>query len=793
MTDNFGYDDVEDPSQTDEELNELDEQQDQPIEDQSIGDQICEHAAQYIKLRLPIIPLCPPDHRGMTLTHRQTCKSPGKSPLMKNWSSRDTPTQEEVSKWFNPIRAYNIGLILGETSSWNIVGVDIDNQLGEDLLQQWSEGIVPTTWEYTTGKGRRLLYKLPQGMKSKKFRKGENKVGELALLACGQQTVLPPSVHVSGKQYLWVEGHSPDEIALALAPEWLTERVKDDNPGTMDLTQESARVTHDEWAQTLSKGSRNVQVARLAGSLLSKRHMTKEDTLIFLLQWNDRHCDPPLEKPEIEAMVESISASEQIKQNRRSAAKQNSAVRERMQPVVTAGNFIVTQSQAGFEWKYIAHEDAFYYCDRIAGPWRKCSDTEFARRIREQLLIENEDWGVQRNISEVEAALKEQLYDEPNDDIFDIGKHPDLDHIYCSNGTLDWTTGQLVPWDWKSFSTIRLPVIWDPQQSDNDGYQMWQKNLQDWIPDQTTRDFLQEFVGYSLLPDCSFRTSVFLYGHGVNGKSLFLEVVKLLFGEWLESLPIQRINEKFDTVALQNKLINICSDIDPKYMTDTGNLKLIIAGEDIRGEHKYGASYTFTPVSRLIFSANTLPKSIDKSEGWFSRWKIVTFPNKFAVNSVYKKNLMTTMSQPQSLSALLYWAVQGLKRLHQQGHFSESAAMSQDSIDYRNENDNVAAFVDNYLDTVPHTGTETQLVVNTLYGIYKEYCISTGAKPVGQIEFSKRIQSLGVDKATRPIKRKSTLVFLGLQFKDQPGDDFEAKDGYQLAEAIRVSSIKQRA
>lgn len=800
-TDNFGYDDVDDGEDKKEDFtidltdsHIIDKQENEFDETGTLDVQnpIYQAALYYLKLKLPILPICPCDHRGMSLTHRTRCKSPGKTPLLADWSKRDTPTLDELQHWYNGSKSLNVGLVLGETTNWNIVGIDIDGVLGEKLLQEWSFGVVPITWEFTTGEGRRLLYKLPPGMKSKKFRKGENKVGELALLASGQQTILPPSKHVSGKFYTWVEGHSPSDLALAAAPEWLVSRVALDVDENGNVINESPRVTNEDWAQKLTTGQRNVQVARLAGSLLSKRHMNKEDTLLFLYNWNERHCDPPLDKNEIDAMVNSIFASEEMKLSKRNVLNGGKAKKKQVTivPTVVAENFLNIQQSSGVEWKYIAKEDSFYYCDREIGPWLRCPNTELDRRVREQLMVEDDSWGMRRYITEVEGALKEALFNQDEEDLFDIGKHPDLEHIYCSNGTLNWQTGELEAWDWKSYSPIRLPVKWNLESLQSVGYQMWLKNLEDWIPEQQTRDFLQEFIGYSLLPDCSYRTSVFLYGSGVNGKSLFLEVVKLLFGDWLESLPLQRINEKFDTVSLQNRLINICSDIDPKYMTDTGNLKLIIAGEDIRGERKYGMSYTFTPVCRLVFSANTLPKSIDKSEGWFSRWKIVTFPNRFAVNSTYKKLLMDTMKKPESLSALLFWAVEGLKRLKENGKFTVSAGMQQDSISYRNENDSVAGFFNHFIEKADHKGSDTILTTSSLYATYREYCTETGAKAVGQIEFTKRIQNFGVEKGCRPIKKKSVTCFLGVQFRQEAIEDFNARESYSLTEALRLSAVR---
>ncbi len=188
-----------------------------------MGETILEAALDCVNLGLPIIPLCPPKHQGMSHSHREACASPGKSPVIKEWQKRGVPLQEEVESWFGRNPQLNLGLILGqagEEQGWNICGIDVDGEEAEERLQKLSKGVLPATWEFVTGNGRRLLYMLPEGAHSKKF-KQKAKEGELAFLATGQQTVIPPSIHHTGRVYEWTEGKDPNSIGLADAPQWI--------------------------------------------------------------------------------------------------------------------------------------------------------------------------------------------------------------------------------------------------------------------------------------------------------------------------------------------------------------------------------------------------------------------------------------------------------------------------------------------------------------------------------------------------------------------------------------------
>lgn len=201
----------------------------------------------YVDLGLPIIPLCGHDHEGFSERHIATCAQAGKIPVIKGWREHEATSKAQVAQWIREFPNMNVGLPLGRVSGF--VGIDIDGELGEVMLDEISGGDVPETWEYATGAGRRLLFEIPVGLATKKFvNPGEGEHEECSIICEGQQTVLPPSVHHTGRIYEWEEGRSPDDIDCAMAPNWLIDlirldengRKKSTTPGTIDLTNPEA-------------------------------------------------------------------------------------------------------------------------------------------------------------------------------------------------------------------------------------------------------------------------------------------------------------------------------------------------------------------------------------------------------------------------------------------------------------------------------------------------------------------------------------------------------------------------
>jgi P4 family phage/plasmid primase-like protien len=745
---------------------------------QSIGS-IRDEALFYVSLGYPIIPLCPSNHRGMSVDHLSRCKSPGKAPLIKNWTNWSATTKEDIYSWFRDAQAkgadINIGIPLGTPSG--LIGVDLDGRGGEIVLLALSNGNLPRTLEYSTGNGRRLLYKLPTGMQTKKIKiSGKEPHEELAILGNLQQTVLPPSLHSSGVRYTWKQGCSPRDISAAEAPQWLLEKLQ---AGYEPEKRE--KVTEEDWTRTLTEGQRNDGITRLAGSLIARmsiENLSIEEIKKSLYIYNSNYCQPPLEEKEIDIIAESVLLREEQSQAKKGSTFGEEPQKPKLNPTPFIKHFLISQKERGLIWKYSTETGRFVRCDELSGPW-KFLDLDYVKSELRRDLIDGKNgghivWDKINCVNECVEALKAELAIQSEFGIFDLGyslynniwKYNPLDIICVNNGIYHWRDQKFLPWSADVYSTVKLPVDYDIKAK----CPHWEKVLTEWIPDCESIKFLQEFIGLCLIPDTSFRTAVFLYGTGSNGKSMFLDTVKSIFGDALVSIPLHRLMDRFETVYLQNKLINICGDVDSKYITETGVLKSIIGGDinGLHGELKHGKSFDFTSVCRLIFSTNSLPRVEDKTVGWLSRWKYIEFPHMFPVNPSYKIEHELLFNKEKS--GILNWAIEGLIRLKSQNKWTESVAMKSSELQYRTENDNVAAFLEEYIESVKFDGSPmTMCSSSVLHKCYREWVDQylAGMKPVSINEFSKRIQANCFKKDIRNINGKSTRVFLGMAVKEE--------------------------
>ncbi|NVM21328.1 MAG: bifunctional DNA primase/polymerase [Desulfobacterales bacterium] len=208
--------------------------------------------------------------------------------------------EDEAKDWFHRWPEANVGIVTGGVSG--LVVLDVDPKHGGDASLEAMDkehGPLPRTIEATTGGGGRHIYLAhPGGII-------HNKVGlapGIDLRGDGGCVAAPPSLHASGRRYVWAVSHEPDSTALAPMPGWLLREV----------TAGGRHVGHpiSHWRHLVTEGvpegERNNTIASLAGHLLWNG-VDPDVTMELLLCWNLVRCRPPLPDDEVVRTVKSIT------------------------------------------------------------------------------------------------------------------------------------------------------------------------------------------------------------------------------------------------------------------------------------------------------------------------------------------------------------------------------------------------------------------------------------------------------------------------------------------------------
>ena len=213
----------------------------------------------------------------------------GKTPLSMHGHKDASKNEAQVRKRWPAGLDANIGLVCSPKN--NLCVLDIDPRNGGNkslvcLVEKY--GPFPETVEVLTGGGGRHYY----FQYDERFGvEGEFSKG----IDCKKNgyVVAPPSIHPSGRAYVFVEGRALGDIPIAKAPEWLLKGA-----------ERGQKQPITELFKGVPEGGRNNALARITGTLISLGLDPSECRSVALTV--NKSYDPPLEEEEVLSVVESI-------------------------------------------------------------------------------------------------------------------------------------------------------------------------------------------------------------------------------------------------------------------------------------------------------------------------------------------------------------------------------------------------------------------------------------------------------------------------------------------------------
>jgi putative DNA primase/helicase len=242
------------------------------------------------------------------------------------------------------------------------------------------------------------------------------------------------------------------------------------------------------------------------------------------------------------------------------------------------------------------------------------------------------------------------------------------DLIACKNGLLHWPSGILLP---------HTPCFFNVNAVDFD-YQRaaappvhWLRFLdQLWPDDPTSIETLQEVFGLSLVDDTSHQKCFLLVGPRRSGKGTIARVLARLIGPANTAAPtLDALGRDFGLQPLINKRLAIIGDarIGPK--TDTAAVVerlLSISGEDLQNVNRKNAVHWIGQLRvRFLVITNELPNLRDTSGALAGRFIILALTRSF----FGKEDHGLVEKLLEELPAIFNWALAGLHRLRERGHF----------------------------------------------------------------------------------------------------------------------------
>lgn len=272
----------------------------------------------------------------------------------------------------------------------------------------------------------------------------------------------------------------------------------------------------------------------------------------------------------------------------------------------------------------------------------------------------------------------------------------DARYIAFANGVYDITSEKLLSFSPDLIITNMIPWAYN----ENAYCEIVDKTLNKIAcGDVNIRHLLEECIGYCFYRRNELSKAFMLTGEKSNGKSTFLEMVKTLLGQDnVSALDLNDFDERFSMALMVGKLANIGDDISDEFMhgRSISAFKKVVSGNQIKAEFKGQDGFFYNPYVKLLFSANDIPRTKDRTGAVLRRLVIIPFNAKFTKDDPdYDPYIIYKLKTREAMEYLVQIGLDGLFDVIADNGFSESDKVAEAIEEYEEENNPIILFLKN--------------------------------------------------------------------------------------------------
>jgi putative DNA primase/helicase len=289
------------------------------------------------------------------------------------------------------------------------------------------------------------------------------------------------------------------------------------------------------------------------------------------------------------------------------------------------------------------------------------------------------------------------------------------------------------------------------------------KLFEDWVGPKYIKT-LKQIIAYCCLQDYPIHRFFCFVGSGRNGKSQLLKMIKIFLGEQnITSAELDKLASttmRFETAKLYNKLACFLSETNFGTMKNTSTLKMLTGGDSISMEIKNKNPFEAENYAKILINSNSLPTSLDTSDGFYRRWVIIKFNNEFTEG----KDIIKTIPIKE-YGNLARMVVEILPELYETGKFVNEGTIEERKQNYI-MNSNPLPFFLQKLCEIKEQGTGNYIKCNELYNAYVLFLNKNKKRKVSRQEFYSALEDEGIFKEKTTRDNDSTYFFINIKLKD---------------------------
>lgn len=310
----------------------------------------------------------------------------------------------------------------------------------------------------------------------------------------------------------------------------------------------------------------------------------------------------------------------------------------------------------------------------------------------------------------------------------------------CRNGTIDLRTGELRKHDPADLITRCSPAKYGPDAESP----RWHKFLfRIFAGDVELIRFVQRVLGMCLSGDVREQLLFICHGQGANGKSVLLDTVTHLLGDYAGSaapdlLVAKKHGEHPTELAdLQGRRMVVASETESGAPLRLQLVKRLTGDATIKARRMRQDYFEFPRTHKLLLQTNNRPRVNEDTEAVWRRLRLIPFN---VVIPLEERDPDLLRKLEAESAGILAWLVRGCLDWQREG-LGEPEAVQAATADYRDESDPLNDFLADCCELFANAWTHTA----DLRQAYERHCERTGAKPLGKHNFSASLKRHGVE------------------------------------------------
>lgn len=306
--------------------------------------------------------------------------------------------------------------------------------------------------------------------------------------------------------------------------------------------------------------------------------------------------------------------------------------------------------------------------------------------------------------------------------------------------------------------TMQLGAAYEPEAT----CPRWHQFLQEiFSGDAELIAYIQRAVGYCLTGDTREQKIFLCHGLGANGKSVFLEVLLELFGDYaanasFETFDANRRSESSnDLAALRGKrLVTVIETEDGRRLAEA-RVKSVTGQDLITCRFLYGEYFSYRPTYKIWLAMNRLPIIRGTDKCIWLRIQLIPFREDFEGRE--DKTLRDTLLSERD--GILQWALEGLRQWWKRG-LDTPQVVIQATGTYRTESDQVGRWLADACVVLSNISIST----SAAYQNYKTWCEANGEQAATQNRIGRTLTEKGFDQTV--VRNTRTWIGFGLRSEE---------------------------